>query len=128
MARVYATSVDAWPTNPPSNADSLLAAASGVVDHLLRGVVYDTDTDGYPTDTGVSDALQAATVAIALEAQSSGFGAAGSALSWDQVKIGSVSLGSRRPADGVAVINGIPVPPLALWNLSTVGELRVVVR
>jgi hypothetical protein len=66
MARVYATADDVidWLGDyPPSNVDTLITRASLVVDELLVGVRYCTDTNQLPTDTRVIDALRDATCA-----------------------------------------------------------------
>lgn len=129
--RLYATSADAWPETgtAPSNADLLLRAASRVVDHLLRGVVYDTDTAGLPTDPDVTTALRDATVAITLESEAVGLGTPGNTQQWESVQIGNVALSTLQ--DGSAsdslTVAGIPVPPLALTALADVGRRVVVV-
>lgn len=127
MARVYATSAEAWPApaTPPANADVILRAASRVVDTLLTGVVYDTDVDGYPTDLDTVQALRDATVAVALEAEATGVLDAGSTQQWDSVSIGSVSMSGPRAntADSdVVTVGGLAVPPLAILALAGLGR------
>jgi hypothetical protein len=67
VARVYATPddvVDWLGDYPPSNVDTLITRASLVVDELLVGVRYCTDTTtGLPTDTTVIGALRDAVCA-----------------------------------------------------------------
>ena len=109
----------------PANVDTLLRTASQLVDVLLRGHVYDTDTDGYPTDADHLTAVSDAACAIAGELDSTGALESGSTVEWDQVKIGSVSLGSRKTADAATTVAGLPVPSQALLHLAGVGR-RVV--
>lgn len=130
MARVYATDVDlaAYPGGEDVDAgtvDTLLRMASRVVDHLLRGRVYDVDVDGLPTDQDVIDALKDATCAIALEASATGVLAAGSSEAWQSVGIGSVSLSGRTLSEGATIVAGVPVPTAALLTLADVGTLTV---
>lgn len=121
MARIYATAAQAWPTDPPANADLILRLASRVVDFLLVGRVYAVDTDSMPTHPDVVQALQDATVTIAHECVERGTLDAGGTSEWAAVSIGSVSLSGRAEADGTVMVSGIPVPPVALVYLSDVG-------
>lgn len=121
MPRVYATVEQAWPADPPANADLVLRLASRVVDHLLVGRVYDVDTDSMPTDPDVAQALQDATVTIAHEVVERGSLEAGGTAEWQAVSIGSVSLSGRMESDGTVMVSGIPVPPVALIYLGDVG-------
>lgn len=70
-----------------------LRSASIEVEKLIRGAVYDTDEDGYPTSASIADALTEATCAIVEHWQDTddprGIDAVQGA-----VKIGSVSLGT----------------------------------
>lgn len=118
--RQYATATELATytgTAAPANADVLLQKASRLVDVLLRGVVYDIDADGLPTDTDVADALQTATCAQAalLATLPADDGAA-----WDTVSIGSLSLSSKRAASGVD-IDGVPVAADCLATLRAAG-------
>lgn len=68
MALVYATNEDlaAAPwlvTEPPANVARLLAYASQLVRGATRSALYDTDTDGKPTDTKVIAAFKDAVCA-----------------------------------------------------------------
>lgn len=121
MARLYATPEQAWPTDPPANADLILRLASRVVDHLLVGRVYAVDTDSMPTHPDVVQALQDATVTIAHECVERGTLEAGGTAEWQAVSIGSVSLSGRVETDGTVMVAGIPVPPVALIFLGDVG-------
>lgn len=131
-ARVYATSTDYESytgQTAPSNVDTLLRLSSRVVDTLLVGVLYDTDTDGYPTDADVTGQLQDATCAIARDAAQVGVLSGASSQQWDNVKIGNVSLSGRLSdaAGASASVSGMPVPGDALTALEGIGE-RVVSR
>lgn len=52
---------DALGFEPPPNAQVLLDRASRDVDRAIQCAVYDTDTDGMPTDAKVTTALKEAT-------------------------------------------------------------------
>lgn len=121
MARLYATTEQAWPTNPPANAALLLRTASRLVDVLLVSRRYDVDTDGMPTDADDLQALQDAAVTIAHELDSTGALEAGATESWQSVGIGSVSLSGRQATEGTTVVAGLPVPGVALVYLADVG-------
>jgi len=121
MPRVYATTEQAWPTDPPENAELILRLASRVVDFLLVGRVYAVDTDSMPTHPDVAQALQDATVTIAHEVVERGTLEAGGTSQWQSVSIGSVSLSGRMESDGTVMVAGIPVPPVALIYLGDVG-------
>ena len=125
--RVYATAADVAAytgEDAPGNVDALLRVASRTVDVLLVGVVYDTDTDGYPTDAAVSQAMSDATCAIVREAAAAGVLAGGSK-DWGSVKIGNVSLSQPIGSAGVVDVDGVPVPTDALQSLASIGD-RVV--
>lgn len=125
MARLYATTAQAWPSNPPANADLLLRAASRLVDELLITRRYDVDTAGMPTDPDDAQALQDAAVTIAHELESTGAMVAGSTEQWESVGIGSVSLSGRQASEGTVKVAGLPVPGVALVYLSDVGTHSV---
>lgn len=69
MTLVYATPQElaAWLglDEPPVGASQALRDASLIIDEQLSGAVYDTDTDGMPTDPWVIDAIRDATCAQA---------------------------------------------------------------
>lgn len=123
--RVYATTEQAWPTDPPANAALLLRTASRLVDVLLTTRAYDVDADGLPTDTDDVQALQDATVTIAHELQTTGALDAGGTDSWQSVGIGSVTLSGRQASEGTTIVAGLPVPGVALVYLADVGVRRV---
>lgn len=130
--RQYAdsTALAAYPGGgnvPTAEADPLLRTASRLVDVLLRCVAYPTDTDGYPTDANVAEALSDATCAIVAETYETGQLAPGATQQWQQVSIGSVSLGGRQAADGAVTVHGVTIPAAALLALGSVGTVRVVV-
>jgi hypothetical protein len=60
MARIYATTTDT-----DQATEDQLARASLAVDRALIGALYNTDTDGMPTDTDTITALKEATIAQA---------------------------------------------------------------
>lgn len=96
--RVYATVSDyADFAELEYTDDTLLAkrlrSASEQVEKLTRLAVYDTDEDGYPTDTTVETAFRDATCAIA-EHWADTDDPRGVDATQGAVKIGSVSLGT----------------------------------
>ena len=66
---IYASSDDLtsgetpWLTATPTNAGSLLRSASLIVSRETKAAFYDTDSDGYPTDTVTREAFRQATCA-----------------------------------------------------------------
>ena len=121
MVRVYATTEQAWPTDPPANAALLLRTASRLVDVLLTTRAYDVDTEGLPTDPDDAQALQDAAVTIAHELQTTGALDSGSTEGWQSVGIGSVTLSGRQSTEGTTIVAGLPVPVVALVYLGAVG-------
>lgn len=115
-------------TVPVEDADAHLRTASRVVDRLLLGILYDTDSDGLPTDPDVAEALSDATCAIVVEAIATAALNAGSTQQWDSVKIGNVALGSPRRGGDTLVVSGLPIPAAALLALSSVGPMGVWVQ
>lgn len=127
MARLYATTAQAWPTDAPADADLLLRTASRLVDVLLVTRRYAVDTAGMPTDPDNLQALQDATVAIAHELQSTGAVDPGSTQQWESVAIGSVQLSTLQGASAsdALTVAGLPVPGVALVLLADVGTHSV---
>lgn len=130
MARIYATAADlpayeGGDTVPADQADVLLRLASGVVDRLATGRRYDTDAAGMPTDPDIVQAFKDATCLIAIEAHATGLTTPGASSEWGQVGIGNVTLGGRTMREGVQLIDGIPVPPLAVQALMGTGRVEV---
>jgi hypothetical protein len=129
--RQYATAADlaAFPGGdaiPAARADSVLRAASRVVDRLLTGYRYTTDkATGLPTDTLVGTVLRDAVCAIAVECAESGMLDPGATFEWASASIGSVSLSGRTTATGATIVDGLPVPALTLADLASVGEFEV---
>lgn len=99
--RVYATADQytqaaevAWEGDTPT-LDKRLRAASIEVEKLTRRAVYDTDEDGYPTDSAVTDAFTEATCAIVEYWSPEGTDDPMGVAEYEgAVKIGSVSLGT----------------------------------
>jgi hypothetical protein len=112
----------------PADADTFLRTASRVVDAALKGVEYDTDVDGLPTDTDVAQAMSDATCAIALEANAAGTLTAGGATQeWSSVSIGNVSLSKPTGSTDALVLLGVPVPAAAIIALQSIGAPVVLV-
>lgn len=76
-----------------------LRSASIEVEKLVRLAIYDTDDDGYPTESDISDAFTEATCAIA-EHWSITDDPTGAEAVAGAVKIGSVSLGGQAYKSG----------------------------
>jgi len=99
VMRVYATTAeyDEFAEEPwdgtPEALTKRLRSASIEVEKLTRRAVYDTDANGYPTDSDVDDAFAEATCAIA-EYWSITDDPTGAEAHEGAVKIGSVSLGT----------------------------------
>lgn len=133
MARVYATPAqyeDYSAREAPANVDALLRLSSRIVDTLLVGVVYDTDTAGMPTDPDVEQQLADATCAIARDSAIVGvLSGGGTSGQWDSISIGNVTLSGRGGESSTAQVSvgGVPVPPDALTALAQVGPLVVMV-
>lgn len=125
MPRLYATTEQAWPTEPPENAALLLRTASRLVESLLLTRRYAVDESGLPTDPDDAQALQDAAVTIAHELAETGALDAGSTAEWQAVGIGSVSLSGRTSRPGTVVVGGLPVPGVALIYLASVGTHSV---
>ncbi|WP_157813966.1 hypothetical protein [Microbacterium sp. BR1] len=99
MSRIYATpgDYDTFAEEPFEGTATLLTkrlrAASIEVEKITRRAWYDTDTDGYPTDTDISAAFTEATCAI-VEYWVETDDPMGVETLEGAVKIGSVSLGT----------------------------------
>lgn len=72
--------------------DALLRRAANQVDSHIRGAVYETDEDGYPTEQHIADALRDATCAYAAYWDDTDDISGGAAIA-GPVKIGSVAIG-----------------------------------
>lgn len=100
--RVYATTADLanfLQDVPPANARKLLVQASRDIERATKTAIYDTDTNGFPTDAAVLAAFRDATCA-----QAEWWAETGDSLGvngqWGDVKIGSVALGGRASTSG----------------------------
>lgn len=110
---VYATQaeLETFTGETVANADSLLRQASRLVDGLLIGAVYATDTNQKPTDDAVAEALNDATVLQAAYWHANGTPTEGATV-YGNVSIGSVNLsrGQTPPTltkDGQVVAPGV---------------------
>lgn len=116
MGLVYATQADLVAYTPAKHVDRipgepeasrLLAIASKEVLLATRTAVYDTDSDGYPTNTDVRAALRDATCAQALWWMINPDEETGIADEYDSVSIGSVRLTKKTTSGGRQA--GLPV-------------------
>ena len=89
----------------PEDAERQLARAEAVVRRVLIAAVYDVDSSGLPTDTGVAAALRDAVCAVVEYRLATGDDGTGDG-GWTSVSAGSVSM-SRAGPDPVAV-GGLP--------------------
>lgn len=126
MARIYAETADLANYEGGSSltdptASLLLRIASGIVDRCLVGRRYPHDANAMPTDADDIQAMKDATCLIAIEANAAGVGKPGESTEWGQVAIGNVSLSNRQRAEGVTLVDGVPVPVLAAQSLLSVG-------
>lgn len=97
MPRIYATAADLAAYTgqaAPPDADSLLAKASRFLDSgVFRACWFQSDGDGIPTDSLVSDAFRDAVCAQAAWWGELGDSTGAAGAGWGNVQIGSVSLG-----------------------------------
>lgn len=108
VMRVYATAADyaavaeePWDGDDPTLLKRL-RAASVEVEKLTRRSIYDTDDDGFATNTDVADAFTEATCAI-VEYWGITDDPTGAASTVGAVRIGSVSLGTTSSSsDGLS--------------------------
>lgn len=133
MARIYAETADlanyeGGSTLTDPTASLLLRIASGIVDRCLVGRRYPHDANAMPTDPDDIQAMKDATCLIAIEANAAGIGKPGESSEWGQVSIGNVSLSNKQRAEGVTLVDGVPVPVLAAQSLLSVGTNCVWVR
>lgn len=92
MARVYAVAADLG-SSPPADAEQLLAKASRFLDSkVLRLCCYEVDTDGYPTNAKVVEAVKDAVVAQVGWWVELGDSTGAAGVGWGSVEIGSVKL------------------------------------
>lgn len=131
--RQYATTDDMatlYPdTTPPANADTWLRVASSIADRLLTGVLYDVDpATGLPTDTAVAELLRDAVAAMVAEWCERGATVAGGTMQWESVAIGNVQLSNLQGASSsdAFLVDGLPIPPLAVSLLNSMGRAQVV--
>lgn len=118
MALVYATLADLAGSKPEdvtlSSSDTeltrQLAAASRVIGRATKTAIYDTDTDGYPTDTEVREAFRQATCAQVYWWAETG-DEQGIQAQYNSVSIGSVSI--SRGSSGGAPPSGQQLAPAA---------------
>jgi len=130
---VYATAGDYTAVTgqtAPADIDARLAAASDDIAYATRTAVYDTDTDGLPTDTVVLDAFMRATCWQAAYSIDSGVTATGTVVSVDG-SIGSLTVRRSVRAAGAAASDAAPaIAPRATkiialcpgLSLGTVGD------
>lgn len=134
-APIYATQADyqdwAGDSSDTTISDRLLRQASRVVDELLFGAVYAVDSEDYPTDTTVRQALRDATCAQAewMDAQGDTSGV-GDVQTVDSASIGSVSYsGASTTSQTSTTASGATVAPSAVRELQGAGlRLQVYVR
>ncbi|SNR44152.1 hypothetical protein SAMN06265360_10626 [Haloechinothrix alba] len=128
MAPVYATKEDLAEyleeDTAPDNAAHLLKRASLLVDGLLIGASYNTDTNEQPTDASVADALLDATVIQAAYWHHNGLPDEGAGR-YGSVSIGSVSLSRGEGAPSAGSFDGQTVAPGVRTVLQLAGLVPV---
>lgn len=104
-------------------SEVLFARASGIVDEVLIGAVYQVDTDQKPTDPIVAAAITAATCAQAQWMDATGdTTGAGDVVQVESASIGSVSFtGQHTVAAAAYTSTGAPVASGALRELRLAG-------
>ncbi|MCA1195129.1 hypothetical protein [Saccharopolyspora sp. 6V] len=117
--RVYATPEDltAYAGTAPADAVRLLARASEDVDHLLILARYTVDSEGYPTDPAVRDALKRATCAVVQWWDETGDTTGAASVH------GSVQIGTLRLQGSGAAPDDASRSPAAVRILATAGLL-----
>lgn len=125
MQPVYATAseLEAFTGETVADADSLLRQASRLLDGLLIGAVYATDTQQMPTDAEVAEALADATVLQAAYWHANGTPTEG-AMAYGNVSIGSVNL-SRGQTPPTLVKDGQTVAPGVVNVLHVAGLVPI---
>jgi hypothetical protein len=106
-------------TAVPLDSPKLLADASKALDDALLTAVYDTDTDGMPTNADVQEAFAEAVCAI-VEWWGETGDAIGADGGWDSVSAGPVSLSRGSGGSSATPIAGGALPPRAA---SALGRL-----
>lgn len=99
MARIYATTTQyaEWAGDGATTTDSLLRAASSIIDEALIGAIYATDDDGKPTVTKVATTIRDATCAQTQWMDAIGdTSGVGDVAEVDSASIGSVSFSGGR--------------------------------
>jgi hypothetical protein len=127
-APIYATSAEliAYPgmaNVTPAKADEKLRLASRLIDSVLIGAVYPTDSSQIATDTETKEAIRDATIAQAAF-WLSGAGSEYGGSQYDNVSIGSVTLSGS----GKGNERGTLLAQQAFYELSTVGLIPVNAR
>lgn len=113
------------PSEP--EATRLLTSASKEIRNATKTAVYDTDTDGYPTDTEVRQAFRDACCAQALWWLDNPGLETGSATQYQSVSIGGVTL-SRGNTAGAGAGGSLPrFAPMAGTELANADVLPGVV-
>lgn len=101
------------PSEP--EATRLLTSASKEIRNATKTAIYDTDTDGYPTDTEVRQAFRDACCAQALWWLDNPGLETGAAVQYQSVSIGSVTL-SRGNSAGATLPRFAPMAGTELAN------------
>ncbi|MGI5162651.1 hypothetical protein [Microbispora sp. CA-102843] len=109
----------------PDDAELRLVRASRVIARAIRTAVYDVDDDGQPTDQKVIDALREATCEQVAAWSEGGETGTGATPQYDNVSIGSVTLGGRKSGgsggDRPAAEDLAPQARLALEEAGLLG-------
>jgi len=93
----YAAYIAGTGATVPDDVVRRLARASDIVRYYTQLAAWETDTDGYATDSDIRDALRDATCAQAYYGNTTGT-QGGLQGSWTSVSIGNVALGGGAPS------------------------------
>jgi len=107
--------------------DNLLEQASRLIDSVLRGAVYATDTNGVATDLDIGAAIKRATM-IQVSFWSAGYGNPHGSPIYSTVSIGSVTLSGAGSAGTKGDGGKAALAPQALYELESVGLLPIFAR
>ena len=132
MARAYATEAEyiTWSGDATASiGQSLLVRASLVIDSVLIGTVYDTNSSSLPTNPDIIEALSDAVCAqIQWWDEQGDTTGSGATSQFQGASIGSASYTKGYSAAGSSAGNTSPLAPMAYRTLNVAGLLPAVVQ
>lgn len=125
MARVYASPSDLadWGVDlDQAEAARMLRRASALVENHTVTARYATDAEGMPTNERLVEAFRDATCAVVAWWEETG-NASGAAGQYNEVSLGSLSLGRAPASSGYSSTQAARISPEAVQILATAGLL-----